>query len=113
MLYSLHKKRVFSQLLAEVNWISSMAYDLFKDCKMNRELDQIFHKVNSRLESLKTGTTFSLPDLYGEEAWRNLYIGDRVMAGNFFLRRVRQGEYPHVKELADKDAKNRRQYLKY
>ncbi|EHN59607.1 single-stranded DNA-binding protein [Oenococcus kitaharae] len=80
---------------------------------MNGQLDQIFQKVNSQLEQLKTGTTFSLPDLYGQEAWRDLYIGDRVMAGNFFLRQVRQGMYPHVKELTDKDENNRRQYLKY
>ena len=79
---------------------------------MKEELTDIFKIIDSKLEKLYSETSFSLPDLYGEDQWRKIYIGDRVMAGNLFLRKANQGFYNDIQVLPKKDRKNRTLYFK-
>ncbi|KGI02301.1 single-stranded DNA-binding protein [Oenococcus oeni] len=79
---------------------------------MKEELTDIFKIIDSKLEKLSSETGFSLPDLYDEDQWRKIYIGDRVMAGNLFLRKVNQGFYNDIQVLPKKDRKNRTLYFK-
>jgi hypothetical protein len=53
------------------------------------------------LERQKAGP-FHLSDLYGAD-WEGMAIGDRVKAGNAFLRHVGEGNYPMVEDSGDKD----------
>ncbi len=79
---------------------------------MKQNMETIFKLIDTDLDKWLKGKNFSLPELIGESAWQKLTIGDRVMAGNFFLRQVRQGRYGDVEELAKKDKQNRHQYHK-
>ncbi|AZZ60595.1 single-stranded DNA-binding protein [Oenococcus sp. UCMA 16435] len=79
---------------------------------MKEDLADIFEIIDFKLEKLPKKTSFSLPDLYGEDQWKKIYIGDRVMAGNFFLRKVNQGFYNDIRVLPKKDRKNRSLYFK-
>ena len=45
---------------------------------------------------------FHLSDLYGND-WDGMPIGDRVKAGNAFLRHVDDGQYPMVEDTGEKD----------
>lgn len=80
---------------------------------MATNFQAIFQTINLHLEQLPIETTFSLPELYGEDAWKKLYIGDRVMAGNLFRREVLAGHYLGIRLLPTKDRNKRTQYLKY
>lgn len=44
---------------------------------------------------------FHFRDIYGPE-WSSLYIGDRVKLGNEFLRMVRGGAFPGVRDTGRK-----------
>lgn len=80
--------------------------------RMKEVLRDFFQIIDKELDTLPDKSTFSLPELYGEEAWEKIYIGDRVMAGNRFRREVLQGHYPNVRLLPDKDHRQRTQYVK-
>ncbi len=79
---------------------------------MQKNLKNIFCVIDFQLDHLPKDSLFSLPDLYGNEAWKQLYIGDRVMAGNAFRREVLKGHYPDVRLLSEKDRQNRSRYHK-
>ncbi|WP_258089031.1 single-stranded DNA-binding protein [Weissella fangxianensis] len=79
---------------------------------MKESMKSIFDIFDTNLKEIRTNEKFSLPSLYGESEWVKLYIGDKVMAGNQFLRQVRQGYYPDVKELPKDNQHGRRQYQK-
>lgn len=79
---------------------------------MKENMPGIFRILETNLQNVKSGTIFSLPSLYGQNNWDRLYIGDKVMAGNQFLRKVRQGEYPEIKELPKNSRQQQRHYQK-
>ena len=79
---------------------------------MKENMKPIFDVFDANLKKIRIDEKFSLPSLYGESEWDKLYIGDKVMAGNQFLRQVRQGHYPDVKELPKDNQHGRRQYQK-
>ena len=79
---------------------------------MKENMKPIFDVFDANLKKIQTDEKFSLPSLYGESEWDKLYIGDKVMAGNQFLRQVRQGHYPDVKELPKDNQHGSRQYQK-
>ena len=79
---------------------------------MKENMKPIFDVFDANLKNIDAGEKFSLPSLYGESDWDQLYIGDKVMAGNQFLRQVRKGHYPGVKELPKDKQHGRRQYQK-
>lgn len=79
---------------------------------MKENMKPIFDVLDAHLKKIRTDEKFSLPSLYGESEWDKLYIGDKVMAGNQFLRQVRQGYYSDVKELPKDSQHGRRQYQK-
>ncbi|WP_439424964.1 DUF1413 domain-containing protein [Oenococcus alcoholitolerans] len=73
---------------------------------------RILAEIEEKLIDWPDSRSFSLVDLLGEEFWQRLYIGDKVKAGNLFLRRVRQGTYAGVKVLPVKDNFHRTLYIK-
>ncbi len=57
--------------------------------------------LTGAIKTQKPGS-FHLSDLYGA-AWDGMEIGDRVRAGNAFLRHVGDGQYPMVGDTGEKD----------
>ena len=79
---------------------------------MKETMKPIFDVFHANLTKIDAGEKLSLPSLHGEPDCDQLYIGDKVMAANQFLRQVRQGRYPDVKELPKDKQHGRRQYQK-
>ncbi|MCP9328724.1 single-stranded DNA-binding protein [Liquorilactobacillus satsumensis] len=70
-----------------------------------QEMKAIFTRIEEQLKKQPSESQFSLPELYGEADWQQLYIGTRVQAGNLFRREVLAGHYPTLRLLATKDRK--------